>query len=158
MFRKVRKIKNEIEIGDCYKLLSENKRGVISFNGENNYPYSIPINYYYDEDENRLYFHCGKKGYKIDCINNDNKACFVTYGNETLSEDGWSYYVSSVVIFGKTKIVEDRDIILENIKKFAMKYYPNEKEADEEIKEGINAVSMFVLDIEHISGKRVRER
>ena len=62
------------------------------------------------------------------------------------------------MIFGKTKIIEDRDIILKNIKKFAMKYYTNEKEADEEIKEGIKAVSMFVLDIEHISGKRVRER
>ena len=39
-----------------------------------------------------------------------------------------------------------------------MKYYPNEKEADEEIENGIKSVSMFVLDIEHISGKRVRER
>lgn len=158
MFREIRRVKNEISVEEAKKLLLNNKRGVISFNGEDEYPYSIPINYYYNEVENKLYFHCAKKGYKIDCIEKNNKSCFVTYGNEELSENGWSYYVSSAIVFGKIEIIKDRNIIVKEIKKLASKYYPSSKEIEEAINNSIDAVSMFTLNIEHISGKRVHEK
>lgn len=61
MFRKVRKIKNEITTEEAKELLRNNKRAAFSVNGDNGYPYAIPINFYYDEEENKIYFHSAKK-------------------------------------------------------------------------------------------------
>lgn len=82
MFRQMRRIRQELPLDEAKKLLIKNKRGVLSLNGEDGYPYSLPINYFYDEKENKLYFHGAKTGYKVDCIKNNNKASFVTYGDE----------------------------------------------------------------------------
>lgn len=46
MFRKIKKIKNEIDKDAVDSLLHSCRRGVLSLNGDDGYPYSIPINYY----------------------------------------------------------------------------------------------------------------
>ena len=47
---------------------------------------------------------------------------------------------------------------MEMLKRFAMKYYPNEQLADEEIAQAGRAVQMFEIEIEHMSGKEVQEK
>jgi hypothetical protein len=47
---------------------------------------------------------------------------------------------------------------MEMLKRFAMKYYPNEQLADEEIAQAGRAVQMFEIEIEHLSGKEVQEK
>ena len=47
---------------------------------------------------------------------------------------------------------------VEMLKRFAMKYYPNEQLADEEIAQAGRAVQMFEIEIEHLSGKEVQEK
>lgn len=158
MFRKVRKIKNEITIEDAKKLLKNNKRAALAVNGDNGYPYTIPINFYYDEDENRIYFHSAKKGHKIDSIKNSDKICLTTW-NEGYKDDGdWAYHVSSCVVFGRARLIDDRNTTEEKVRKFALKYYPSAEEVEKEIKMGINGVQLVEIEIEHISGKKVHER
>lgn len=158
MFRKVRKIKNEITIEDAKKLLKNNKRAALAVNGDNGYPYTIPINFYYDEDENRIYFHSAKKGHKIDSIKNSDKICLTTW-NEGYRDDGdWAYHVSSCVVFGRARLIDDRNTTEEKVRKFALKYYPSAEEVEKEIKMGINGVQLVEIEIEHISGKKVHER
>ena len=50
MFRTIRKKKNEISIDTAKTLLQSSRRGVLAVNGDNGYPYAIPINYGYDDD------------------------------------------------------------------------------------------------------------
>lgn len=158
MFRKVRKIKNEITIEDAKKLLKNNKRAALAVNGDNGYPYTIPINFYYDEDENRIYFHSAKKGHKIDSIKNSDKICLTTW-NEGYKDDGdWAYHVSSCVVFGRARLIDDRNTTEEKVRNFALKYYPSAEEVEKEIKMGINGVQLVEIEIEHISGKKVHER
>lgn len=158
MFRKIRRVKNEISLEDAKLLLKNNKRAILSVNGLNGYPHSFPINYFYNAEENKLYFHGAKMGYKIDCINKDNRATFVTYGNEVLTEDGWSYKVSSAIAYGKIELIEDREETLKFVKELAMKYYTSEKEVDEVIKRSGSAVLVYRLNIEHLTGKIVHEK
>lgn len=61
MFRKLRRVKNEISAEEAKLLLKNNKRAAFSVHGDDGYPYTIPINFYYDEEENRIYFHSAKK-------------------------------------------------------------------------------------------------
>ena len=122
MFRKIRKIKNEIDKDAVDSLLHSCRRGVLSMNGDDGYPYSIPINYYYDEANQKIYFHGAKSGYKVDCLNRNDKVCFTVFGNENNEELSWAPYVQSVVVFGRCHLIDTDNEIL---KTFAMKYYPS---------------------------------
>lgn len=158
MFRKVRKVKNEISIEESKDLLRKNKRGALSVNGDEGYPYAVPINFYYEEEEDKIYFHSAKKGHKIDSIKANDKICFTTWDEGYLEEGDWAYHVSSCVVFGRAKCIEDPKITEEKVRKFALKYYPTKEEVEVEIKAAINAVQLVAIDIEHISGKKVQEK
>lgn len=158
MFRKMRRIKNEIPEEEAKKLLRNNKRAAFSVIGDEGYPYTVPINFYFDEEENRIYFHCAKSGHKLDAIRENNKVCFTTWDDGYLEDGDWAYYVSSCVVFGRARLIEDMDLIVKKIRPFALKYYPTAEEVDAEIARDVNRVQMIAIDIEHISGKRVHEK
>lgn len=46
MFRKVRKKANEISASLAKDLIKKSRRGILAVNGDNGYPYAIPINSY----------------------------------------------------------------------------------------------------------------
>ena len=56
MFRKMRRNQQEVSQQECIAVLKTEKRGVLAVLGDNNYPYAVPINFYYDEQENKIYF------------------------------------------------------------------------------------------------------
>ena len=158
MFRTIRKKKNEISIDTAKALLQSSRRGVLAVNGDDGYPYAIPINYVYDDDAQKLYFHGARAGHKVDALRACDKVCFMVYGNETIKEEDWAPFVQSVVVFGRCRVIEDRAQTLILVKRLAMKYYPDERLADEEIAASGKAVRMYEIDIEHMSGKEIQER
>ena len=158
MFRAVRKKKNEISQDEAKNLLRSSRRGVLAVNGDEGYPYAIPINYLYDEENNKIIFHGAKAGHKVDSIKKNDKICFTVFGNETFTEENWAPYLQSVVVFGRCRLVENRDDTVSLVKKFARKYYPNEDMVNEEIANSGKGVQMFEIKIEHLSGKKVQER
>lgn len=158
MFRAVRKKKNEISQDEAKNLLRSSRRGVLAVNGDEGYPYAIPINYLYDEEKNKIIFHSAKTGHKVDSIKKNDKICFTVFGNETIMEENWAPYLQSVVVFGRCHLVENRDDTVRLVKKFALKYYPNEDMVNEEITHFGKGVQMFEIEIEHLSGKKVQER
>lgn len=158
MFRPIRKRKNEIKIDEIKNLLNSSLRGVLAVNGEEGYPYAIPINYMYLEDKNKIIFHGAKSGYKVDCLNKSDKVCFTVFGNERIKEEAWAPFLQSAVIFGRCRLIENREEILKLVKIFAEKYYPNEELVDAEVAESGRYVQMFEIEIEHISGKEIQEK
>ncbi len=158
MFRKIRRIKNEIPVEEAKILLRNNKRAAFSVNGDDGYPYTIPINFYYDEDENRIYLHGAKKGHKIESIKANDKICFTTWNDGYLEDGDWAFHVSSCVVFGRAKLIEDRNITEEKVRRLALKYYPTVEEVEEGIKRHIDGVQLVAIEIEHISGKKVHEK
>ena len=158
MFRKIRKKKNEISTEAAKRLLKNERRGVLAVNGDDGYPYAIPINYLYCESERKIYFHGSGVGHKVDSLNKCDKVCFVITGKETVKEEAWAPYVKSAVVFGRCHLIEDREETYKMLKRFAMKYYPDEQTADVEIARSAKAVQMFEIEIEYISGKEVQER
>jgi len=158
MFRKMRRVKRELPLEAAKALLRSNKRAAFSVNGDDGYPYTVPVDFYYDEAENRIYFHSAKAGHKIDSLKKDNKVCFTTWNDGEKEPGDWAYYVSSCVVFGRAVLVEDRALTEEKMRIFALKYYPSAEEAEEELRKDLNGVQLVAIDIEHISGKRVHEK
>lgn len=158
MFRKVRKKVNEISVELAKDLVKKSRRGILAVNGDDGYPYAIPINYLYDEESQKIFFHGSKAGYKVDSLKKSDKICFTVYGNEHIKEESWAPYLQSAVVFGRCHLIEDSDRTMEVLKDFAMKYYPNETMVVEEIGKLGRATQMFEIFIEHISGKEVQEK
>lgn len=158
MFRKVRKKANEISASLAKDLIKKSRRGILAVNGDNGYPYAIPINYLYSEENQKIFFHGSKVGHKVDAIKKSDKVCFTVYGNEQIKEETWAPYMQSALVFGRCKLIEDEDRAMIVLKDFAMKYYPSEIMVEEEMKKAAKATQMFEITIEHISGKEVQER
>lgn len=157
MFRSIRKKKNEIGTEEIKELLRCSRRGVLAVNGDNGYPYAIPINYLYDENTQKIIFHGAKAGHKVDSLKACDKICFTVYGNETVKEKEWAPYMQSVVIFGRCHLIENDETAMELLKQFAMKYYPSEDMVNDEIATDGRATQMFQIEIEHIGGKEIQE-
>ena len=158
MFKSIRKKKNEISIDEAKRLLTEARRGILAVNGDDGYPYAIPINYYYDEADQKIFFHGSRVGHKVDSLNKCDKICFTVVGPEMVKEETWAPFVQSVVVFGRCHLVEDSTVTETRLRQFALKYYPDEELVNEEISISGKAVQMYEIEIEHFSGKEVQER
>ena len=154
----MRRKKHEITLDAIKALLHGSRRGVLAMNGDDGYPYAIPINYVYDEETGKIYFHGARAGYKVDALHACDKICFTVYGNETFKEEPWAPFMQSAVIFGRCHLVEAGERANALLKKFAMKYYPDEQMADVEIARAGKAAQIFEIEIEHFSGKEVQEK
>lgn len=145
--------------GECKRILKEEKRGTFSVIGDGGYPYSVPVNFYYDEEDNRIYIHTSGEGHKADSLRNNDKVCFTVWDGGYKDEGHWEWNVTSVVVFGRARFVSDRELMLDRLQKLAVKYYPT----NDEVLSGMNSsavarVQMIEIDIEHMTGKRVNEK
>ena len=158
MFRPIRKKKNDIGAAAAEQLLLNCRRGVLAMYGMEGYPYAVPINYVYDKEAQKIYFHGARAGHKVEALRACDKVCFTVYGNETVKEEAWAPFVQGAVVFGRCHLVAPGEKAIALLKKFAMKYYPDEQLADEEITRAGKAAQLFEIEIEHLSGKEVQER
>ena len=157
MFRELTRIKQKLRNEECIEILKSEKRGVLSINGLNGYPYGIPLNHYYNEEDNRIYFHSGKIGYKIDSLKENNKVCYTVYDKGYLKDDFWALNVKSVIIFGSVYFVNDINKIEEISRKLSYKFINYEKYINDEINRSLKNTLMFYIEIENMCGKIVNE-
>jgi len=107
MFRPIRKKKNDIGAEAAEQLLLHCRRGVLAVNGVEGYPYAIPINFCFDRENRKIYFHGAKAGHKVDALRACDKVCFTVYGNETLRAEAWAPFMQSAVVFGRCRLMEN---------------------------------------------------
>ena len=157
MFRKLRRINQELSKEESISLLKNEVRGVLSVLGDDDYPYGLPINYWYSEEENKIYFHGAREGHKIDAITKHDKVSFCVYdkGHKADGKKGLDY--KSVIVFGRIKPVEDREKTVDICRKLSAQFDFGEDYIEEEIKKFAKFVLCLELTPEHICGKKVNE-
>ena len=157
MFRKMRRFKQQLTEEECIKILKEEPRGVLSVHGEDGYPYGVPVNQYYDEETGKIYFHGAGEGHKIDAIRKNDKVSLCVYDKGYRKEGEWALNIKSVVVFGRMRILEDRERTIEIARKLGQKYFPSEEEVEEELRKAGNIVVVLELTVDHMTGKLVNE-
>ena len=155
MFRKMRRFKQEIPKQECIDILKVQPRGVLAVYGQDGYPYAFPMDYIYMDE--KLYFHCGKEGHKLDAIESDNRVSFCVMDEGFLKDGDWALNIRSIVIFGRIKKVDNADERLEIARRLGLKYYPTAESVEEEIRKAIDRVEILELSIDHMTGKLVNE-
>ena len=158
MFRPLRRKKRAITDEEARELLATCKRGVFAVNGDDGYPYAIPVNYFFDAEHDKIYFHGAKAGHKVDALKRDDKVCFTVYGNEHFEPGDWAPYVQSTVVFGRCRLVEDAAATEARVRELGLKYYPGREEVEKEIAKAIKGVQLYEITIEHLTGKQIQEK
>ena len=157
MFREMRRFKQQISKEECIRILKEQPRGIMSMHGDDGYPYGVPMNHWYSEDDGKLYFHGAKEGHKIDSIKRDDKVSYCVYDQGFRREGEWALNISSVVLFGRIRIVEDEDKKREICTNLCRKFTDDEEYLKKEMANAFPRVCCLELEIEHMSGKLVNE-
>ena len=157
MFRAMRRFRQQISKEECIRVLREQPRGVLSMIGDDGYPYGIPLDHWYSEEDNKLYFHCAKVGHKIDAITACDKVSYCVM-DEGFRRDGeWALNINSVVVFGRMRIVEDEEKKREICTNLVRKFTDDEAYLEKELASAFPRVNCLELAIEHMTGKLVNE-
>lgn len=157
MFRPMRRARQALSRQECIKILKEEPRGVLSLIGEEGYPYGMPMNHWYCEVDDRLYFHGAKAGHKLDALLACDKASFCVYDKGFREEGAWPLHIKSVIVFGRMRLVEDDEKALWICRELAHKFTDDEAYIADEIQRSLRHVLCLELIPEHMSGKRVKE-
>lgn len=158
MFRPMRRAKRTISDEDAGSLLAKGRRATLAVNGDDGYPFAFPIDYRFDADANKIYFHGAKAGQKVDALRRSDKVCLTVMGNERLEDGEWAPYVQSVVVFGRCRLVDDAAKTEAEVRRLALKYYPSAEEVERELEKYLSAVQLYEIEIEHLTGKQVQEK
>ena len=155
MFRDLTRKKQKLSTVECKEILNQEVRGVLAVNGDDGYPYALPINFYYDEESNRIYFHSGKVGHKLDAIAKSDKVSFCVCDKGYHKDGHWSLNIRSVIIFGRIYIVDDwSDELMVN---FCKRFTGDMEYIYSEIEKFKSNTAVLCLEIEHMTGKLVNE-
>ena len=157
MFRELTRINRKLPDEECIGILKQELRGVLSVLGDDEYPYGVPLNHYYNEEDGKLYFHSGRKGHKIDALKKHDKASFCVFDSGYREEGEWALNIRSVIVFGRIEIIEDRETIYEISRRLSRKFTSDEHYIEQEIEKSGPGTFMFALVPEHICGKLVNE-
>ena len=157
MFRELVRKNKQLSMEECVYVLKNEKRGVLSVKGDNDYPYGMPMNHWYDEEDGKIYFHCGTIGHRLEALQKDNRVSFCTYDAGYRNPGQWPLNIKSVIVFGRIEIVNDLDRIVDITTKLSYKFIQDEKYIKDEIEKHAHRTLLLELTPEHICGKLVTE-
>ena len=157
MFRPMRRFKQQISEAECIRILKEQPRGVLSLIGDDGYPYGIPLDHWYCEEDGKLYFHGAKEGHKIDAIASCDKVSYCVMDEGFRKEGEWALNINSVIVFGRISLVTDPEkakLICTNITR---KFTDDEAYLAHELEHAFPRVQCLELTPEHMTGQLVNE-
>lgn len=152
MFREMRRKDRQLSQEQAMEILEKSGSGVLAVNGDDGYPYTVPINH--AMVDGKIIFHCAKTGHKIDAIKSSDKASYCVVENETVDFIKCTSYYKSVVAFGRIKILEDgeeKKRLFEALaRRFSDEYTP---QIIKKVEGGVTRIEILVFEIEHITAK-----
>lgn len=156
-FRPLVRKNKELSREECLELLRSEKRGVLSVLGDGGYPYGTPMNHYYNDEDGKLYFHCGRLGHRLDSLRVNEKVSFCCTDAGTQIPGNWALQVKSVIVFGRVEIIDDRERIYDIATRLSHKFTDDEDYIADEIRRAGPGTLLLALTIDHICGKSVKE-
>ena len=121
-----------------------------------NKPYLVSLSYGYDEENNRLYFHCAPEGKKLDYLMENNEI----WGQVLLDfgyarEDYCDHLYASVHFLGKVTFVDDPDEKRRAIECMIRHLDSNPEDLISRLSiQDLDKVLIGRIDIEHMTGKK----
>ena len=157
MFREMRRKKQALTEAECIAVLTEETRGVLSMLGDDDYPYGVPINHFYNEEDGHIYFHGGKIGHRVDAVKRHDKVSYCVYDDGFRKDGEWALNVKSVIVFGRVVLVDDDEKLRDICRKLCYKFTDDEDYIAGEMARFADKTLLMELVPEHMTGKLVKE-
>ena len=155
MERKMYKEKRQLSAEETQALFVKGHHGILSVNGDDGYPYAVPVNYVFIDG--KIYIHSAKYVYKIDALKQNDKVCFTAILNSQIIPDKFTAAFESVVAFGKASFIDDGDEKLTALRTFIERFSPDHQEAGERfIHAAYEKTQIIRIDVEQMTGKAYR--
>lgn len=154
MFREMRRFKQQLTREEADRILENGKTGILAVNGDDGFPYAVPINYVYKNG--KLYFHGAKAGHKYDAMQRSNKVSFCVIDQAEVVAEKLTTYYRSVIVFGTVRLLEGEEMI-QAAYDLGMKYSNNDEAVRKEITRESKPLACFEISITHITGKEAIE-
>ena len=154
MFREMRlKEENQLSQSQSIEILTEAQYGVLALHGDDDYPYTVPLNYAYSE--NRIYFHGAPEGHKVDASRRNDKVSFCAVTRSEIIPEAYNCLYASAVAFGRIQIITDEAEKKHALELIIDKYSSSFRENGRKyMQSSWDDVATFVIDLEHITGKK----
>lgn len=125
-FREMRRKDRQLTDEQAIEILKMQKWGVLSVNGDEGYPYGVPVNYGYVDG--KIYIHStSKESHKIDAIRRNEKVCLTVVEKEDLIIEKYTTHYRSVIVFGMARIIDDAEEKVAAIDKMMCGIVPEHK-------------------------------
>ena len=151
------RFKQKLTEDECKDILNSASHGVLSLVDSDSCAYGVPLNFVFDGEY--IFFHCAKRGFKTDCINNNKNASFCVVAQDNIVPDELTSYFKSVIVRGEIKIETDEDRKLYALDILCKKYTGGGMPVS-----GINSASecvkraeILTLSCSEITGKQAKE-
>ncbi len=158
--REMRRFKQILSQEDDLDILRRGTHGVMAIIADDDYPYAVPINYYYDEEKKVIYFHGANKGMRWDYMKENPKVSFCVVDMDQNDPENYSTNFRSAICYGRARIVEDEAEYHNALVDLTTKFVKGVHSAEEIVKQieiekaqcGVTAI-----DVEFITGKEAIE-
>ena len=155
-FRKMRRFRQEMTAETNEEILKNGIYGILAVLGDNGYPYTIPVNYAYENGN--IYIHCAREGHKLDAIRRSPKVSFCVVDKADVVGKEYTSYFRSVIVFGKAEILSDEAEIRNVAFLLGERYRPNHPEdCRKEVDGSISRLCILRIRPDFISGKQAKE-
>lgn len=152
MFREMRRKVQQIPEEECIDILKRAKTGILGVNGDDGYPYAVPVNFAWDDG--KITFHGALTGHKAESMRRNEKVCFTVIDrDDVVARDRTTAY-RSVIVFGTARELTDREEKIRACRLVGYKYsgdYPDLVE--EEIAEAVDHTCCIEITVQHMTGK-----
>ena len=130
---------------------------MLAVNGDDGYPYAMPMNHYYNPEDGCIYFHCGRSGHRLEAIQRSDRVSFCVTEQGEREAGEWAYRVRSVIVFGRIEVIDDLDTVVRIAVPLSRKFTQDMAYIRGEVERSAKATLLLRLRPEHICGKRVTE-
>ncbi len=153
MFREMRLKEQQLTKEETVEMLNKATHGTLAINGQDEYPYSIPISFAYSDD--KIYFHGALEGQKHDLLTADPHICLSVVDLDDVQPEQFTTYYRSVVAYGTAKRMDAPEDIRKVMELIVAKYSPGLAEGGRKYaKSQEGNFCVYEMDIAHMTGKR----
>ena len=153
--RPMRRARQALEREDCLRILQAASSGVLAVQGEEGYPYAVPLSFVLHQG--KIYFHCAPEGHKIDAIARESRVSFCVISRDDVLPEKFTTLFESVIVFGRARVIREEAAMRPLLAALAEKYSPGVPGLEEEIASSIHRMAMIELTPERITGKECIE-
>jgi nitroimidazol reductase NimA-like FMN-containing flavoprotein (pyridoxamine 5'-phosphate oxidase superfamily) len=164
MFRGLRRKDMQLDENKAQEILINNDYGVLCVQGDDGYPYGVPVNYVCLDG--KIYIHGALKGHKLDAIRRSDKVSFTVVDHDEVLPDLFDTAYDSIIAFGRARLLvegsgldADYDEAQDSLKRRALKSIL-EKFSPDFLDEGNKTLikewkltQIIEITVEHITAK-----